>query len=406
MLALAVIGPGIIVGNADNDPSGIYGYSVAGASYGYGMLWMLALIIISLYVIQEMCARMAIATGKGLADLIREEFGIKIALLAMVTLFIANFSTTISEFAGISAAVGLLFKPGIHRFLMPLLTFVIWIIVMRGSYRGVERILLAASFIYLSYVVTAVMAHPNWQEVSRSFVTPHVKMSSDYMRVAISLIGTTITPWGLFFIQSSIRDKGISARHYRYVRMDIIAGSIFVGFIAACILIACAATLHPKGIYLGMNANAADAAKALAPFVGRWASTLFAIGVLNAGMFGAIVVPLSTAYAITESLGWESGLGRRIREAPLFAGVYGVLIFLSALVVIVSNPDNLGFLIQLPNIVGCILLPIILVLALKLVNNKEIMGNYVNTRWANIITWSTAIVIITLSIALAVLTFI
>lgn len=399
MLALAVIGPGIMAGNSGNDPSGIYGYSATGALFGYRMLWLLALAYLNLYIMQETCARMAAATGKGLSDLIREEYGVKIALLAMATLFVANFFTTVSEFAGLSAAIDLLAQRDIHRLVMPLAAVAIWLIVMRGTYRGVEKTLVATSIIYLAYVVTAWKSQPDWGAAALGLV-PSLAANSEYLRIAISLVGTTITPWGLFFIQSSIRDKGTSARHFRLIRLDILSGSLFAGLIAACILIACAATLHPHGIRLDANADAADVAKALSPLVGSWASILFGIGLLNAAMYGAIVVPISTAYAVTEALGWESGLGRRMREAPLFAGVYALMVGAAALLVTVASPASLGFLIQLPNVVNGVLLPMIILFILKLVNNREIMGVYANNRWQNFAGYAATVLIVVLSLAL------
>jgi Mn2+/Fe2+ NRAMP family transporter len=398
---LSLLGPGIIAANADNDASGIYGYSLAGAQYGYGLLWVLVLVTISLGVCQEMCARMGAVTGKGLADLIREEYGVKVTLFAMATLLIANYATTVSEFAGITAAVEIFAPPQWHiRWLVvPLVAVGVWLLVTRGSYRRVERILLTASLIYLAYIVSAFMARPPWGTVLGQTLWPgHIHPDHDYVFMIINVIGTTITPWGQFYIQSSVRDKGIRPEQYGYTRTDVLFGAFFTNFIAFFIIVCCGATLY----HVGQTPNFDDAgqvALALKPIAGRAAAVLFAIGLFNASCFGAITVPLSTAYAFAESLGWESGLGRRVREAPLFIGVFTLLIVISALTVLLGG-SNLKLLIILPNIVGGILLPIILVLMLRLINNRRLMGDYVNSRIYNLIAWVTTVVLIVLSIIL------
>lgn len=408
-LIFAVVGPGIIAANADNDASGIYGYSLAGAQYGYGLLWVLVLVTISLAVCQEMCARMGAVTGKGLADLIREEYGVKITLLAMTALLVANFATTVSELAGISAAAGVFTenRAKVNGIIIAV-SVIVWFMVTRGSYKRIERILLAASLIYLLYIASAFMAHPHWGTVALQTVIPdrRIKYNGIYLFAVIQIIGTTITPWGQFYIQSSVRDKGIRAEDYALTRADVLFGAFFTNFIAFFIVVCCGATLFhygqdPKAIGDSFS-DATVIAKALVPVAGSLAATFFAIGLFNASCFGLITVPLSTAYAVTESLGWESGLGRRVREAPLFIGVFTLLIAASTLVVIAAPAKFLNILILLPNTVGAALLPIVLILMLRLINDKRIMGEYTNSRIFNLTAWTTTIVLIILSGALLV----
>ena len=399
---LSILGPGIIAANADNDASGIYGYSLAGAQYRYAMLWVLVLSTISLGVAQEICARMGAVTGKGLADLIREEYGVKITLFAMLALLAANFATTVSEFAGILAAAQLFAGPNARFWVLPLVAGVVWMLVARGSYKRLERILLGASLVYLLYIVSAFLAHPNWGQVAKETFVPDFKTISpvkDYVFMIINVVGTTITPWGQFYIQSSVRDKGIRASNYAHTRIDVLFGAFFTNLIAFFIIVCCGATLFAAGVH--QVEDAGQVAKALTPLAGSLATVLFAIGLFNASCFGAIAVPLSTAYAITESLGSESALGMRTKEAPLFIGTFTFLIVASALLVMFF-PSHLTTLILLPNIIGAALLPIILVLMLLLVNNKRLMGEYTNSRIYNAIAWTTTIVLIVLSLILFV----
>jgi Mn2+/Fe2+ NRAMP family transporter len=400
MVLLSVIGPGIITANADNDASGIYGYSLAGAQYGYSMLWVLVLVTISLAVCQEICARMGAVTGKGLADLIREEYGVKVALFAMIVLLIANYATTVSEFAGITAAVECFASPRARWVVVPAVAVGVWLLVTRGTYRRVERVLLVASLIYLAYIASAFLAHPPWGRVLSNTVWPGaIHPDKAYIFMLINVIGTTITPWGQFYIQSAVRDKGIRAEEYGYERADVLFGAFFTNFIAFFIIVCCAKLLIPGQV--PKFDDAGQVARALQPVAGSWAKLLFAIGLFNASCFGAITVPLSTAYAMTESLGSESGVGRRSREAPLFVGVFTLLIFVSALTVLFGS-RSLEYLIILPNIVGGVLLPVILVLMLRLVNNRRIMGSYVNSRTFNVIAWITIVVLTILSVVLLV----
>ncbi|HLV80022.1 MAG TPA: divalent metal cation transporter [Chthonomonadaceae bacterium] len=403
---LAVVGPGIIAANADNDASGIYGYALAGAQYKYAMLWVLVLVTISLGVCQEMGARMGAITGKGLADLIREEYGVKITFFAMGVLLIANYCTTVSEFAGITAAVEIFTTPATRLLVRWAIVWTvaigIWLLVTRTDYRRVERVLLYASAIYLAYVASAFMAHPPWQGVLRQTVWPDLRalhVNQAYVLMVINLIGTTITPWGQFYIQSSVRDKSIRPEEYPITRADVLFGAFFTNLIAFFIIVCCGATLFPSTA--DRFNDAGEIALALRPIAGSLATLLFAFGLFNASCFGAITVPLSTAYAITESLGSESGVGRRAREAPLFVGILAFLLVVSALTVLFGG-RNLAFLIILPNIVGGILLPIILILTLRLINNRRVMQAYANSRIYNLIAWVTTVTIIALTLVLLV----
>lgn len=408
LLFLSLLGPGIIAANADNDAGGIYGYAMAGAQYRYSLLWVLVLVTISLGVCQEMGARMGAVTGKGLADLIREEYGVKITLFAMATLLVANYATTVSEFAGITAAVEMFAAPHLRLLarwiVVPLVALAIWLLVTRTNYRRVERVLLYASSIYLAYIVSAFAAHPPWGTVLRQTVWPDwrgIRLDNAYVFMVINLIGTTITPWGQFYIQSTVRDKGIRAENYGYTRIDVLFGAFFTNFIAFFIIVCCGATLFPSTP--DRFNDAGQVALALKPVAGAMAAVLFGFGLLNASCFGAITVPISTAYAVTESLGSESGLGRRAREAPLFIGVFTLLLIVAALTVLFGG-NNLALLIVLPNIVGGMLLPIILVLTLRLVNDRRLMGRYTNSRTYNRIAWITTVVLILLSVTLIVQT--
>ncbi|MCW3054386.1 MAG: Mn2+ and Fe2+ transporter of the family, partial [Chthonomonadales bacterium] len=418
---------------------GIYGYSLAGAQYGSAMLWVLVLVTISLAVCQEMGARMGVVTGKGLADLIREEYGVKTTFFAMGVLLLANFATTVSEFAGITAAVQI-FAPNVSHWLavhlfahivghppeimlspewaqmaarwivVPLTAGGIWLLVTRSNYKRVEKFLLYASVIYLAYIVSAFKAHPHWGDVLHQTLLPNTKgvvIDRLYLLAVINIIGTTITPWGQFYIQSSVRDKGDRIEDYAHRRIDVLFGAFFTNLIAFFIIVCCGATLFRVGMHSAdlkamadRFGDAGQIAIALKPVAGNLAAVLFAIGLFNASCFGAITVPLSTAYAVSESLGSESGVGLRAREAPMFVGVFTLLIFSSAFAVLLVNDKYLSFLITLPNIVGAALLPIILILSLRLVNNPRIMGKYTNSRTLNVIAWITTGVLVTLSVVL------
>ena len=398
LLFLAILGPGIITSSADNDATGIAGYALAGAQYGYALLWALLLSTVSLAIIQEMAGRMGAVTGKGLADLIREQFGVRITALAMLTLLVANVSTTVAEFAGIASAGEIL---GVSKYIaVPIAGLVVWFLVIWGSYRRVERIFLAGSALFIVYVISGILVHPNWGEVARSSVIPSFQFDAVYITVFIGMIGTTITPWMQFYQQAAVVDKGIDAEAYPYERWDIYFGAFVTNFVAFFIIVATGATLFVHHIQIN---GAADAAVALAPLAGRFASLLFALGLLNASLLAAAVLPLSTSYAVTEAFGWERGVSRGFRDAPIFLGLYTGLIVIGALTVLWPHAP-LFILLWLPNVVGGMLLPVILVLMLLLVNNKRLMGTYTNGPVGNVIAVATTVVLIALTIIWLVVT--
>lgn len=393
----AVLGPGLIAASAGNDAGGVTTYSQAGAHYGYSLLWVLFFLTFSLAISQEMGARMAAVTGKGLADLIREEFGVRVALFAMAALVVANVATTVAEFAGITAVIEMFPRMARARFLIvPLLAGGIWLLVARGSYKRVERIFLAMCAVYLTYVVAAFAAHPDWGTVLKQTVVPDfytIKPDRGYVQMIIALIGTTVAPWMQFYIQSSVRDKGIDVSHYGLEKLDVLSGALLSNLISFFMIVTCAATLFVQHVHID---SATDAAEALG-FVGPAAKYLFAIGLFNAAMIGAVVVPLSTAYAVTESLGWESGLGRRIREAPLFIGVYTAVIVIAAVLILTPNAHLLNIILQ-AQVINGFLLPIVLVFMLLLINKKRLMGDYTNGRIYNTIAWATVVIVACLSV--------
>ena len=392
LVLLSVLGPGVIAAAAGNDAGGIATYSQAGAQYGLSLLWSIAVVTVGLIVVQEMCARMGAVTGKGLAALIRENFGVKVTALAMLVLLIANFATTVSEFAGI-AAVGELFH--IPRyFTVPVAIVLVWLLVSRGSYQRVENILLIASLVFATYIVTALKIGVPWAAVGRNTFAPALGRlpwgDRGLILMVVSLIGTTIAPYMQFYQQSAVRDKGIQMRDYSLTRWDTIIGCILSNVVAAFIVVSCYGSLYLH--HVRTISDAKDAALALAPLAGKFvAYGLFAFGLLNASLMAAVIVPLSTAYAVTESLGWESGLGRRIRELPLFYGTYGVMIVLGGLVILLSSANLIGIIIE-AQVVNCALLPLELVLMLILINRRRVMGRYRNSLWDNIVGWVTTVV--------------
>jgi NRAMP (natural resistance-associated macrophage protein)-like metal ion transporter len=392
LVLLSVLGPGVIAAAAGNDAGGIATYSQAGAQYGLTLLWSIAVVTVGLIVVQEMCARMGAVTGKGLAALIRENFGVKVTAFAMLVLLIANFATTVSEFAGI-AAVGELFHVP-RYYTIPVAIALVWLLVSRGSYQKVERILLVASLVFITYIITALRIGVPWAAVARNTFTPalgHLNWhDSGLILMVVSLIGTTIAPYMQFYQQSAVRDKGIQMRDYSLTRWDTIIGCVLSNVVAAFIIVACYGALYLHGVR--NISDAKDAALALAPLAGKFvAYGLFAFGLLNASLMAAVIVPLSTAYAVTESLGWESGMGRRIRELPLFYGTYGAMILLSGMVILLSSSNLIGIIIQ-AQVVNCALLPLELILMLILINRRRVMGKYRNTLWANIVGWITTVI--------------
>jgi Mn2+/Fe2+ NRAMP family transporter len=398
LLYLSVIGPGIITASIDNDASGITTYSVAGARYGYMLLWTLIPTTIALVVIQEMVARMGVITGKGLADLIRENFGIKATFFMLVILLIANFGTTVAEFAGWAASMEIF---GLSKYVMvPIGAFMIWILVTRGSYRVVESVLLGACLLYFGYVLSGFMAKPEWGTVLRNTVIPQVKLESEFIMLSIAIIGTTITPWMQFYLQSSIAEKGIKKKNYKLSKLDVVSGCLMTNIIAFFIIVTCATTLFPNGIRI---TEANEAALALRPFAGEYASVLFGVSLANASILGAIIVPLATAYYICEAMGWEAGINKTFKQAPQFMWIYTGLIIISSLLVLIPGAPLVSLMV-LSSVLNGILLPFVLVFALLLINNKKIMGEHVNSRRHNYISWATVITLIVLTTALLIMT--
>lgn len=397
-LLLAVVGPGIITANVDNDAGGIYTYSIAGARFGYSLLWTMIPITVALIVVQEMSARMGAVTGKGLSDLIRERFGLRATFWLMVALVITNFGNVVSEFAGVASSLELF---GISRYIVvPAAAILVWVLVVRGTYQGVEKIFLAASAFYVCYIVAGILAHPNWHDAAVSTVKRpegFAISSHDYLYMIIGLVGTTIAPWMQFYLQSSIVEKGISERQYRASRWDVILGCVFTDVVAWFIIVACAATLyahqHPT------IADAADAAQALRPLAGDWAYLLFAAGLFNASLFAASILPISTAYAVCEGMGLESGVDKRFEEAPAFYWLYTILVVAGAAVLLIPR-FPLVRVIVLSQVVNGALLPFVLIYMLKLITDDELMGQHANSRGYNIVAWTTCVVMMGLTVAL------
>lgn len=392
MLFLTVMGPGIITANIDNDASGITTYSVVGARFGYGLLWTLIPTTIALIVIQEMVGRMGVITGKGLADLIREEFGVKAAFYLLLGLFVANFGNTVANFAGWAASMQIL---GMSKYMMvPIGAFGIWLLVTKGSYRVLENVLLVACLIFIGYIVSGFLAKPDWLEVTKRLVIPDIKWDAEYLVLSIGIIGTTITPWMQFYMQSSIAEKGIKPEDYKLTRLDVIIGCSITDIISFFVIVTCATLLFPHGIRVE---EAAEAAIALQPLAGSYAALIFSIALANASILGAIIVPLATAYYICEAMGWEAGVNKSFKEAPQFMGIYTLIIGLAAAVVLIPGAPLVNLMV-LSAIVNGLMLPFVLVFIIKLINNKKIMGEYTNTKTYNYISWATVVVVAVLTV--------
>ena len=397
-LFFAVLGPGFITANVDNDAGGILTYSQAGAQYGYKLLWTLIPITIALIVVQEMCARMGVVTGKGLSDLIREEFGLRMTFVIMMLLVLVNFGNVIAEFSGIAGSIQLF---GISKYIsVPLCALAVWFLVVKGNYKSVEKIFLVASVFYVCYIVVGVMAQPAWhQALVETVKIPERAIWSDhnYIYMVVGVIGTTISPWMQFYMQASVVEKGVTIRQYKATRLDVIVGSIFSDVVAWFIIVACAATLYTHGI---RNINVpADAAEAMKPLAARFASILFAAGLFNASFFAASVLPISTAYSVCEGLGFESGVDKRFKQAPFFYWLYTLLIVAGAAVVLIPNFPLVTMTI-LSQVLNGVLLPFVLYFMLKLINKKELMGKHTNTRWFNVIAWATTVIVVGLSLVM------
>ncbi len=389
---LAVLGPGFITANVDNDPGGILTYSQAGAKYGYALLWTLVPTTIALIVVQEMAARMGAATGKGLSDLIREEFGLRMTFFTMAVLALADLGNIIAEFAGIASGMGIF---GVSKYVsVPIGAALVWYVIVKGSYKPVERTLILLSFIYFAYPISAFFAHPDWHTALVKTVVPEFRKDSGYITMMVGLIGTTITPWMQFYLQASVVEKGVTKKDYRLTRWDVILGCIVTDVIAFFIVVACAATLFKTGH--GELHDAADAAVALKPFAGEFAALLFGIGLVNASLLSAAILPLATAYNVCEGMGFESGVDRRFSEAPVFYSLYTFLILLGAGCVLIPKLPLLK-VILLSQVANGVLIPFVLVFMLLLINRKSLMGEMRNRGWQNAVAGSMSVVMLILT---------
>lgn len=400
LLILSIIGPGLITVNAGNDAGGIATYSTEGASFGYKMLWGLLLITFSLAVIQEMNARMAVVTGKGLADLIRENFGIKFSFFAMFTLFIANFGVCAGDFAGVAASLELF---GISRYIsVPVVAVLVWLLITKGSYSVAEKVFLAFTLVFFTYIITCFKVGPVWSDVFKSFIRPEIELDKTFLLTFIGMIGTTITPYMQFYLQSAVVEKGIKLEEYKYEKLDVYLGALWGDLVSFFIIVCTAVTLFQANIHIE---SAEQAAAALRPIAGNYATVLFAIGLLGASVLAVSIIPLSTTYAICESFGFESGVNNQINEAPAFYSIFTFMLFFSAALTLI--PDlSLVHLMLLTQQVAGILSPVILIFMVLLINKKEVMGNYVNNGTQNLIIWGTVIFIVALSVMLLILPYI
>ncbi|WP_353062533.1 Nramp family divalent metal transporter [Tunturibacter psychrotolerans] len=398
ILIFAVLGPGFITANVDNDAGGILTYSSAGAQFGYTLLWTMIPITLALIVVQEMCARMGVVTGKGLSDLIREEFGLRITFVIMILLVAVNFTNVVTEFSGIAGSMQLFH---VSKYVsVPICAAIVWALVVKGDYKSVEKIFLIASVFYIAYIITGVLSGPDWHlaMVETIKLPPrNVWSDKDYVYTTVAVIGTTITPWMQFYLQSSIVEKGVSIRKYKTSRLDVIVGSIFTDIVAWFIVVACAATLYTHGIR--HITDPSDAAGAMKPLAGQYAFILFAAGLFNASLFAASILPLSTAYTVCEGLGFESGLDKSFNEAKFFYWLYSLLLFAGAAIVLIPNFPLVKFSI-LSQVLNGVLLPLVLVFMLKLINKHDLMGSYTNKPWFNVIAWTTVIIVTSLSLVL------
>jgi NRAMP (natural resistance-associated macrophage protein)-like metal ion transporter len=394
LFIMTIIGPGLITVNAGNDAGGITTYASVGASYGYKMLWGLLLITFSLAVIQEMNARMAVVTGKGLSDLIREKFGVKLTFFAMTILLIANMGVVFGDFAGIAASLELF---NVSKYIsIPVVSIMIWFLVTKGSYKKVENIFLLFTFVFFTYIVSAILTKPDWGYVMKSMVTPTIELKTGFLLTFIGMIGTTITPYMQFYLQSSIVDKKISISDYKYEKLDVYLGAFWGNAVSFFIIVCTAVTLYKAGITI---TSAEEAAISLKPLAGEAAFILFGAGLFGASVLATAVIPLSTSYAICEAFGWESGVNNDYKEAPAFFGIYTGIIVLGALFILVPGISLIQIILMTQQIAG-ILSPIILTFMIILINDKRIMGEYINNTTQNIVSWATVIFIITLSIIL------
>jgi Mn2+/Fe2+ NRAMP family transporter len=397
-LFFILMGPGIITSNVDNDAGGITTYSLAGAEYGLKLVWFLIPIMIALIVIQEMCARMGVVTGKGLSDLIREKFGAKITFYVVIGVFLTNMGNVLSEFAGVAAGFEVF---GINKFIsVPISAFLVWLMVVKGSYKSVEKAFLVACIFYLSYIVTGVIVRPNWGLVLDQFTNPRLNLDFPEITMVIGLVGTTIAPWMQFYLQASIVEKGIKIEEYKFARFDVVMGSIVVHIVAFFIILVCAETLFKNGVRIE---TAKDAALSLKPLAGKYCTYLFAFGLVNASLFAASILPLSTTYLICEGLGWEAGIDKKFVEAPQFYGFYSLMIFLGAGIILYPDLPLIPIM-YVSQVINGMVLPVVLIFMLLLINDKKLMGRYTNGPIFNAIAWMTSLAMIGFTLLLFVQT--
>ena len=395
-LFFILMGPGIITSNVDNDAGGITTYSLAGAQFGLKLIWSLIPIMIALIVIQEMCARMGVVTGKGLSDLIREKFGAKITFYLMIGVFLTNMGNVFSEFAGLAAGMEIF---GVNKFIsVPIGAFLVWWMVVKGTYKSVEKAFLVACVFYVSYIITGIIVKPDWEHVFSQFAHPQLSLHPSEMTMLIGVVGTTIAPWMQFYLQASIVEKGIKIEEYKFARFDVVMGAIAVHIVAFFIILVCAETLFKSGVRIE---TAKDAALSLKPLAGKYCTYLFAFGLVNASLFAASILPLSTTYLICEGLGWEVGIDKKFVEAPQFYGFYSLIIFLGAGIVLYPNFPLIPIM-YFSQVINGMVLPFILIFMLLLINDKKLMGDHTNGPLFNTITWITTIVMIGFTLLLLI----
>lgn len=397
---LAILGPGIITGSVDNDAGGITTYSVAGAIYGYKLLWTLIPAFIVLVVVQEMNARMGIVTGKGLADLIRENAGVKVTFFIFIGLLSADIGNTTTEFAGVAGSMQVF---GISKYVaVPIVAVAVWFLVVKGTYRFAEKIFLIFSVFLLTYIVSAIMGKPHWGEIGTSIIHPDVEFNFDYITMVIGIIGTTIAPWMQFYMQSAVIEKGLKIEDYKYTIWDVVIGSVATVVVAFFIMVACASTLHVNGVKIE---EAKDAAMALKPFAGAFASQIFAFGLFIASVFSATILPIATAFYVCEAFGFEAGIDKKMKEAPQFYGLFTAILVISVCIILIPNAPLIAITLW-SQVLNGVLLPVVLLCMILLVNKKEIMGEHVNKPLNNVIGWATVVILIGLTIALLIGSFI
>ena len=395
-LFLAVMGPGVVTAFADNDAGGIATYAAAGAKYGYGLLFTVLIASVCLAIAQEISARTGAVTGRGLSDLIRELFGVKWTFFAMIVLLIANIGTTASEFSGIATSFEIF---GISKFIaVPIMAFLVWWLVLKGNYARIEKVFFVLCATFLSYIISGVIINPPWEEVLLASVTPTFARDGAFLLMAIGVVGTTITPWGQFYIQAAVVDKGITAKEYRYTFWDVMLGAFFTWLIAFFIIVTTASTLHENNISIE---TVKDAAMALEPLAGKYSSILFSFGLLGASMLAAFILPLSTAYAVCEAFGFESGVGKTSKEAPVFFAIYTVLIVVGAGIALWPGLSLYRVMLA-SQVINGVLLPPILIFMVLIASDGSIMGKYKNPAWYNLISWTFTVVLIALTLLLLV----